>query len=62
MLSSLRDHDVLLTVTLVFHFALSAAPVGAILPGMDAADGAAAGAAAGALGGGLPAGSGMRGL
>lgn len=62
MLSSLRDHDVLLTVTLVFHFALSPAPVGAILPGMDAADGAAAGAAAGALGGGLAARRGMRGL
>jgi hypothetical protein len=62
LLSSLRDHDVLLTVTLVFHFALSPAPVGAILPGMDAADGAAAGAAAGALGGGLAARRGMRGL
>lgn len=67
MLSSLRDHYVLLTlqltlVTLVFHFALSPAPVGAILPGMDAADGAAAGAAAGALGGGLAARRGMRGL
>lgn len=49
-------------VTLVFHFALSPAPVGAILPGMDAADGAAAGAAAGALGGGLAARRGMRGL